>query len=374
MEGAGLICPQCNRTIDDDAEFCPNCHAFVGDARHEAEKFVFCEGCGARIAAGERVCPKCGRPAPSILSTDAAASDLAAGKTASFPRLTREEIERAGMGREGRVPPIDAADGTANPFDPSLMSSFSRDELAQQSVWDGGRTGDDPYHTRKRPWGKIILTLLLIAAIAGAAAFVYYDPWGVMPGLYQQFREAAADAFPSRQPVAGATGTGSADEPAGSVVDADAPLTDDQVYVRISGVYETIASFPDRYGEIVDDYNSWYAYSDRARREEGSARAYALRDACDAVIEELDGLNAPEDTAYAQDVENLKQLAGWMRTRADIICASWDVSLSYVEGSRPEASAVTEPLRSRSFEDAAAADAFGSNLEAWRPVEKGATA
>lgn len=366
-----MICPQCNRTIDDDAEFCPNCHAFVGDAAKEGEKFVFCEGCGARIAAGERVCPKCGRPAPSILSTEAAASDLAAGRTASFPRLTREEIERA-----GRVPAVDAADGIANPFDPSLSESFSRDELAQQSAWVSDAARDDPYHTRKRPWGKILAVLALIAAVGGAGAFVYYDPYGIMPGLYQQFRDAAADAFPSRQPVAGVDGATAAgsDEPAGTAVDADAPLADDQVYVRLSGIYETIASFPDRYAEVVDDYNTWYAYSDRARREEGSAGAYALRDACDAVIDELDGLNVPEDTAYAQDIENLKQLASWMRTRADIICASWDVSLSYAEGTRPEASAVTEPLRTRAAEDSEAADSFSANLEAWRPAEKGGDA
>ena len=128
-----MICPQCNRTIDDDAEFCPVCHAFVGDAARSGEQFVFCDGCGARLSAGERVCPKCGRPAPSILSTEAAASDLAAGKTASFPRLTREELERAGLARDARVPQVEAGDAARNPFDPDYPSRIGRDELGRAS-------------------------------------------------------------------------------------------------------------------------------------------------------------------------------------------------------------------------------------------------
>lgn len=370
-----MICPQCNRTIDDDAEFCPVCHAFVGDAARSGEQFVFCDGCGARLSAGERVCPKCGRPAPSILSTEAAASDLAAGKTASFPRLTREELERAGLARDARVPQVEAGDAARNPFDPDYPSMIGRDELARESSEARFfvREDEDPYHSHKRPWGKIILMVLLVAAVAGSVAFVYYDPLDVMPVIYARIREAAAEAFPSRQPVAGVDGavdTGS--DAAGEPVDADAPLGDDQVYVRLAAIYDTIASFPDRYGSVVDDYNTWYAYSDRAHREEGSASAYALRDACDAALDELNTMNVPEDTAYAEDIEHLKQLASWMRTRADIICSSWDISLSYPEGERPEASAVTEPLRSRSSEDDEANENFSRNLEAWRPVEKNA--
>ena len=364
-----MICPHCNRTIDDDVDFCPHCHTFVGDERQRAEQFVFCEGCGARIASGERVCPKCGRPAPSILSAEASASDLAAGRTASFPRLTLEELERAGLSRARRVPTIEA-DDAANPFDVNSTNSLSRDELAQESARARGEAPDDPYHTRKRPWGKIVAVLLVLAALAGAAWFVYEDPWGVMPGVYAEFRRAAADAFPSRQPVAGQEGA----QPAGEVVTGNEPLTDDQAYVRLAGIYETIATFPDSYGEAVSDYNTWYAYSDRARREEGSASAYALRDACDAVIDELNGMIVPEDTAYAEDIDHLAQLASWMRTRADILCSSWDVSLSYPEGERPDASAVTEPLRSRSGEDDEASSSFYEHVEQWRPVDKGAPA
>ena len=89
-----MICPHCLKTIEDGASFCPYCNAYVGPGDGpEHTEFVFCEGCGARLSPHDRTCPKCGRPAPGILSEDAAASDLAAGRTAGFPRLTQEQID-----------------------------------------------------------------------------------------------------------------------------------------------------------------------------------------------------------------------------------------------------------------------------------------
>ena len=72
---------------------CPACGADLSvPASSSVSEFIFCEGCGARLNPQDRTCPKCGRPAPGILSQNSAASDLAAGKTASFPRVTSEMI------------------------------------------------------------------------------------------------------------------------------------------------------------------------------------------------------------------------------------------------------------------------------------------
>ena len=89
-----MICPHCLKTIEDGSSFCPYCNTYVGPGDGpEHTEFVFCEGCGARLSPHDRTCSKCGRPAPGILSEDAAASDLAAGRTAGFPRLTQEQID-----------------------------------------------------------------------------------------------------------------------------------------------------------------------------------------------------------------------------------------------------------------------------------------
>ena len=88
-----MICPHCLKSVDDDASFCPHCHSYLGSGASSHPEFVFCEGCGARLHPKDRTCPKCGRPAPGILSADSASSDLAAGRTASFPRLSHQMIE-----------------------------------------------------------------------------------------------------------------------------------------------------------------------------------------------------------------------------------------------------------------------------------------
>ena len=39
-------------------------------------------------------------------------------------------------------------------------------------------------------------------------------------------------------------------------------------------------------------------------------------------LDELDSLRLAENTAYAEDVEHLKQLATWMYNRVDVLCKS----------------------------------------------------
>ena len=121
-----MICPHCLKNIEDGASFCPYCNAYVGPGDGpEHTEFVFCEGCGARLSPHDRTCPKCGRPAPGILSEDAAASDLAAGRTAGFPRLTQEQIDT-------EVPhaPASATEVLSDAADPNetcVLPAFDKD-------------------------------------------------------------------------------------------------------------------------------------------------------------------------------------------------------------------------------------------------------
>ena len=82
-----MICPHCLKTIEDGASFCPYCNAYVGPGDGpEHTEFVFCEGCGARLSPHDRTCPKCGRPAPGILSKDA---DVTVGFKVRLPAWQR---------------------------------------------------------------------------------------------------------------------------------------------------------------------------------------------------------------------------------------------------------------------------------------------
>lgn len=370
-----MICPHCNMTVEDGASFCPHCHAFVGSEPSAADLFVFCEGCGARLVPGDRVCPKCGRPAPAILSTDTAASDLAAGRTASFPRLTREEIERQTAEREARIPRIEPVEAEPqNPFDPDATSSV-QPEPKVETFEERTPELEDPYHSYKRPWAKIIGAAVGISLVIGIVYFVAADPLGMMPGFYSDFKQAASEMYPSRSAEVAETEEEDADKPAQKEEEQKKSqlVSNEEAYQVLMRCYNTIGTFQDEIGTAVDDYNTGYVYSDFDARTSYSESAYELRDKAQDVIDELDELLLPEGSPYKEDLEHVRQLAEWMWTRADVLCESWDISLSHKTDVSSYEDEVLAPLRDRSSEVTEAQDGFDMNYGSWEPVEKSAS-
>ena len=120
-----MICPHCLKTIEDGASFCPTATPMWVRAMVPSTP----SSCSARAAVPVFlrmiVRAPMRRPAPGILSEDAAASDLAAGRTAGFPRLTQEQIDT-------EVPhaPASAAavlSDAADPNETCVLPAFDRD-------------------------------------------------------------------------------------------------------------------------------------------------------------------------------------------------------------------------------------------------------
>ncbi len=336
-----MICPHCLKTIDDESVFCPYCNGFVESAPSAAARPVFCEGCGARLAPGDRVCPKCGRPAPAILSSDSSADDLAAGRTASFPAIT-------GDGSYAQQRPVDAS------LDPDLTNSLSTADVraAMEPL-------DDPYHPRRSARGKVLAALAAVLVVAGAAALLWFDPFGVMPSIEGSFREAASEAFPSKEgdvPESQVAGEGEPQDP-------DAPLSDADAYARLDAAYAKLVGYHDSFGNVIDDFNGYYAALDRDLREDSSASAYGMRDGIDAVIDDLEGLSLEEGSPRAEEAERLVALAKQLRVRPQALCDCWDVSLGYEAGEQPSGDDVLAPLRDSYADD--------SWYESWDAFEEG---
>lgn len=389
-----MICPICNASITDGSTICPACGADlpVADIASSAE-FIFCEGCGARLSPQDRTCPKCGRPAPGILSQDSAASDLAAGKTASFPRLTSEMI--AGAVPAPSEQSLSDATAAQGPDSTSVLNTGDLSAAQESAARSGaarsaGRkvlpheeveasAGKDPYAKPRR--GRWIALGALVLVVAGGVWFVSSDPLGVMPGFYESFGDAASDMFPSRQvpedePGADAQDNGtdadaSADEQAQV---SDSELSDAEAYQRLSVAYGKIVSLQEEIGPVVETYNGQYLAKDRSQRESASRSSYELRDAIKGVIEELDGLDLASGSAYVEDVEHLKQLATWTLNRVDVLCRSWDINLGLPEGERPvdHQDEILAPLREVEKVNGKAVDVvnYEENVAAWQPVEK----
>ena len=117
---------------------------------------------------------------------------------------------------------------------------------------------EDAYHKHKRHIPKPLIVIAVLAAVCGGAYwFVTADPMGVMPGFYDQFGRAAKTTFPSRQ-KGEATEKESKQEDASEVVQEETVLTDDQLYARLDGLYQTIVSYSDddQIGEVIDSFNN----------------------------------------------------------------------------------------------------------------------
>lgn len=371
--GSAVICPHCLKTIDDNETFCPHCHGYVGSS--SSSEFVFCEGCGARLSTHDRTCPKCGRPAPGILSVESSSSDLAAGKTASFPRLTKHMIQT----ETPAVEPISAARELDDSVDPSSTNVLDRGDLDRAAgTVKPDMSVEDPYHPHRRSYRGLIIALVAIALIGGGAAFVALDPLGVMPGFYESFKNAAQEAFPSRQVAEDPQNQQTVEPvvPQGSDAvepepEEDTELTDDEVFAVLSDAYDKLLEYDSQegIGEVIDSFNSYYLDPDLASREANSRTAYELRDAIQETIDELEGIEAPADTVYAEDIDHMIQLATWMYGRVDQICASWDVSLAIPEGESTLAAEddILQPMREAGSSDL---DQFDAHLGEWGPQEK----
>lgn len=367
-----MICPNCFRSIPDDATYCPHCHEYVNTSITVSHgEFVYCEGCGARLGVRDRTCPKCGRPAPGILSTRSSSADLAAGKTASFPRLTREYLEAP----EPPGQPSSAAqliNESIDPFATTVIDAADIEQKVLRTVDNDG--GEDPYHAKKRPWKALVTALMVLALVGGAAAFVVYDPLGVIPGWVESFRSAARDMFPSRQVPEGSSseaGT-SGDSATDDTEEAkELVLTDDLLYPKLESIYRQIVSYgsEDRFGECVDAFNDSYLASKHATREQAASDAYTLRDDIQGTIDEIDGLKTEPDTVYSEDIDHLRQLAQWMYGRIDQVCESWDVSLSYEDGDSPSShqDEILAPMRRAGSSDY---ESYVAHVSEWAPQEK----
>lgn len=361
------------------------------DQSEAPDEFIFCESCGARLYATDRTCPKCGRPAPGILSTSSASSDLAAGKTASFPRLT------VVGGAAAEKKPSSAPEILTDSLDPSKTGVLTGGAL--DAALNGKDAGADEKQERKarkkakreaytpprelteedfaRPKRlRWLAPVVVLAVVVLGAFFVVEDPLGVMDDFYAAFAQAASEAFPSRYETSeeeAEVEEEDADDSAEETI-TETTLSEAEAYARLLALWEQIEAFQDQIGEVVTDYNGYYIASDYAKREEASESAYAMREDVQAVIDELEGLELADDSAYLEDVENLIQLATWMYNRVNVLCESWDISLALDEdeSASEHRSEIVKPLTE-------ALDASGVNqdvvqyetyLYTWKPTEK----
>ena len=230
---------------------------------------------------------------------------------------------------------------------------------------------EDAYHKHKRHIPKPLIVIAVLAVVCGGAYwFVTADPMGVMPGFYDQFGQAAQTTFPTRQ-KGEATEDDTKQDDSAEVVQEETVLTDDQLYTRLDGLYQTIVSYgdEDQIGEVIDSFNNGYLRTPLSTRQELSQSAYALRDQIKKTQDELNNLKYQDDTVYADDIAHLKQLAEWMYERVDVICQSWDISLAIPDGESMSShqSDILAPIAQGGN---SALNQYDANVGSWKPQQR----
>ena len=382
-----MLCPHCLKTVEDGASFCPYCHEFLGTPEMPKRvDLVFCEGCGARLNPHDRTCPKCGRPAPGILSSKKAAKDLAAGRTASFPRLTKQQIETAESGSPSVARVIEDA---ADPNETTVIEALTDEKIEEASGSSRPRRvhpDEDAYHAHKVqiPKSAIVCAVVLAFVLAGFY-FVKADPMRVMPGFYEKFGQAAKNEFPSRmksnaKPALSddqkkvETSSHDAKKKKTKNGDSDSKkhvLSDSETYSKLCDLYDRVASTndPDKIQKVIDDYNGACIAESLDTRRAAAQSAYDLRDECKTIIKELDSMNVASSSSYKDEIVRVRQLAQWQLDRFDVYCKSWDIALAIPEDESPSdhSDEILAPLR----QDTGRASAqFNANLQSWKPQEK----
>ena len=230
---------------------------------------------------------------------------------------------------------------------------------------------EDAYHKHKRHIPKPLIVIAVLAVVCGGAYwFVTADPMGVMPAFYDQFGQAAQTTFPTRQ-KGEATEDDTKQDDSAEVVQEETVLTDDRLYTRLDGLYQTIVSYgdEDQIGEVIDSFNNGYLRTPLSTRQELSQSAYALRDQIKKTQDELNNLKYQDDTVYADDIAHLKQLAEWMYERVDVICQSWDISLAIPDG-ESMSSHQSEILAPIAQSGNSALNQYDANVGSWKPQQR----
>ncbi|MBY4798073.1 zinc ribbon domain-containing protein [Collinsella sp. AGMB00827] len=364
-----MICPKCLASIDDGLAYCPACHARIrSDHEVGTSEFLFCEGCGARLTAHDRTCPKCGRPAPGILSTHSASADLAAGRTASFPRQSQRALEletpdlsvdTARLGAD--TPAVD---------DPFATSSLPAQELA--SAAEEYRESDPPSYDVASPRSsRRFITLGAGVVLAAIVGFFALDPYHLVPGMLAALEQSAKTMYPSRdeQKPAADEGSHEPDQADEQKDGAKKALSDADAYRRLAAAWKTIVAQHDALASIIDDYNAGYIAPDPNMRHDCAASAYGARTILQSVTSEIQEMKFQEGSEREQDRARLLELAGWVSQRVGIYCDSWDISLALGKDERPidHEQEILGPLRERAEEDAQARDAFFAHVASAEP-------
>lgn len=328
-----MKCPVCGSDIPDGTLTCPYCDSDVSVTRTRMRPLNrWCSVCGALVSDDMEACPTCGSP-----------------------------LEPTGAPVAGEPDREAVPDEPEDEPDPDATARLEAPSAQMDDAIPAPGAG--PTSRVRSQTGMRALVLALVAAVAVMGGTILYitHPWN--PGSSKHDKETIEVDTTSAGSPGVVSAIGAQDGEAGTprlgtpgsrstfewesdayvmIEDVAAQLADNQALLESVGA-----------GEVTSGL------------DEGA-------DACDSLARQLAALSSdlasatPED-AYADDVERLEQLVGWLSSWAASLDDGWDGVTAAEPAER--AAVVDAALAESGVTDGRAL--FEQNVEAWAPVDRG---
>lgn len=351
-----MICPNCGTSIPDDVVRCPACHADVGQAASLVPpQGIWCPSCGSLVPDGEGVCPHCGMPV--VRPKHARASDAAQLKIASGEEGDDDTDEMPADGTDAPQLDGDAEDERFENEDTNFVPRIES-ALPAEPV-----SGNDRLQR-----AAALRVRTLVVALAAALLFVgggvlfLTHPWD--PQASDSRAKSEADTS-----MAGFPGivTELKGQDSGSVDAAEVESGDAATYKRLSDVYDQLKDLEERADADEQSYRTLAATPGSDERTNARNEAYQLSLDVSNLIASLSDIDVTSGT-YAEDLENMKTLASWLRNRTDALDSAWEKAMR-VANPPSHAQEIDAYLPDSSASDSYK-ERFDAHYDGWKPQEK----
>lgn len=348
-----MICPNCGTSIPDDAVRCPACHADMGRIASVAPpQGTWCPSCGSLVPDGEDVCPHCGMPVAR--PKHARASDVSRLKIVSGEGEGTDADEAPADDTDAPQPDEDVADerfeSEDTAFVPRIVSALPAEPVS----------GNDGL---QRAGALRVRTLVVALAAAllfvGGGVLFLTHPWD--PNASDSRAKSEADTSMAGFPgiVTELKGQDGGSTDAGEVESGDATT-----YRKLSDVYGRLKDLEERADADEQSYRTLAATADSDERTNARNEAYQLSLDVSNLISSLSDIDVTSGT-YADDLDNMKTLANWLRNRTDVLNSAWKKAMQMANPSS-HAQEIDGYLR----DGDSYKRQFDEHYDGWKPQEK----
>ncbi|MDO5043355.1 MAG: zinc ribbon domain-containing protein [Slackia sp.] len=274
----------------------------------------YCTWCGAALEPGARFCGECGGRILETVTIDGSKNAL-------------DDLSG-----------LDIVDGRKLPADATLR--LDRDSVVVQTDTDQKRftlnSSKNPRKTALIVTGALVAFLVAVAALLAAA---YFGGWGqqekepiAVSGIDEQSESDKKEADDKAEADNKADGETSknADASKGSAASKPEPkLTDTEIFNSLDAAYEKLDVYDERIATCVEEFNANFLANSMEVRAASKDFADKVLTDLENDVKGLESMEIPDESAYAQQVEDVLVLYECQIGRVSAMTNAWALDVTF---------------------------------------------